>query len=193
MSVCEYAIGIFGSLRKPVHYLHNLSLFSSVPPSTDPEKLRTERISTRFFIMSFVLALTILLVYASTFKTVKTITVHTSSLSQNQFLFSQYQQSLSFPCSHISTDYQSFIDINHSLHQVCSSIYVTDQWIGYLGVILELIVLWNSDFRITGRQQVQALQSICLLAVDWSKGSLAQFHSNNYVSFLASSSELFRS
>ena len=90
LSVCRFSTGIYTNLRKPGRYLLDLNQFPSTPFSTNPRKLRIQRISTVAVIFSFVLALGVLLLNASTVKNSKTIIVQTSDLNQCQYLYSRY-------------------------------------------------------------------------------------------------------
>ena len=96
------------------------------------------------------------------------------------------------PCTKISVTYHTFIHVNHSLHQICSSVYVTDQWINYILNSLSQ-VYWADDFRILGLQQFRVLAALCQQAEDVIAASLSQFYSNYYVSAVATSVALLRS
>ena len=110
-------------------FCQNFNLFPSVPPSTDEHQLRTQRISTRLFILVLILSITILLLYSSLANITKTITVPTPSLAQYSHLYSKHSPTLACPCTHISINYGLFLDIKYTLHQVCRSFFVTDEWI----------------------------------------------------------------
>ena len=105
------------------NYCLKLNWFPSVPPSTDEHQLRTQRISTRLFILVLILSITILLLYSSLANVTKTITVPTPSPAQYSQLYSKYSPTLACPCTHISINYGLFLDINYTLHQVCRSFF----------------------------------------------------------------------
>ena len=121
-----------GYWQKCKQFCQNLNLFPSAPPSTDDHELRSQRISTRLFIFLLILALTILLSYTSLTTVTKTISVHKPSLTEYSQLYSKHSQSLICPCTQISVSYEKFIHVEYTLHQVCNSIYVTDDWILHL-------------------------------------------------------------
>ena len=108
-------------------------------------------------------------------------------------LYEQHRETLTCPCSQISNRHQSFITIDHSLHTVCSSVYITDQWIIELWSSIGNIVLYLSDFRFSGVQMFLALKSFCQLADESIKMSLDQFYFTGYVSAVVTSEELLQS
>jgi hypothetical protein len=118
--------------RELQQYLRNLNFFPSVPPSTDEYELQTQRISTRLFIIILSASLTILLLYTSLDKVTKMISVEEPTLTNYSQLYSTYSTALTCPCSKISVDYGKILDVNYTLHQVCSSIFVHRTWLKYL-------------------------------------------------------------
>ena len=175
-----------------IHYLTELNLFPSIPPSTNEDDLRPQRISTRIFVVSLCLSLTILLIYTSAINVTKTVTVEAPDFNRYKQLYEQYQQALVCPCKQISINYNTFLNINYTLHQVCSSYYVTDEWI---------LFFFNSnpgsifltDFRSTGRQIFLALKALCTLVGQTISTNLVQFYATNYVSAVAISTDTFKS
>ena len=161
--------------------LRHLNLLPSIPPSTDQYQLTTQIISTRLFIITLILSLTILIIYTSAVTTIKTITINAPTLDQYSNLYINYSQSLACPCTKISITYDQLVHVNYALHQVCSSGFVSDGWLNYIfqswvtGLILR-------DFRMIGRLQFQALQSLCRLVNDTISNSLTRFYASQYVS-----------
>lgn len=164
-------------------YLNDFNLFPSVPPSDDAFILRTQRLSTRIYIALFSLCISILLVYTSAISTMQTIDIQNPNLTEYKNLYQKYPQTLSCPCSKISTSYKTFIDITFSFHPICSSIFVTEQWIGAISSSSPMNFRCN-DFRWLGPNILQALKGHCDLANQTIADSLLQFHSNEYVNSL---------
>ena len=129
-------VGAIGSIYTWIHqiidYAYTFNLFPSNPPSDDIYDLRTQRISTRVFMVVFFLSFYILLIYASTTKDIKTITISHPDLQQYHRLYSKYPQTLTCSCSQISVNFGSFITIDYSLHHICNSFFVSDAWIMFL-------------------------------------------------------------
>jgi hypothetical protein len=180
--------------RKLKEYLRNLNLFPSVTPSSDEYELETQRISTRLFIIIFLVSLTNLLLYTALSKVTKTVTVGQPTLVEYTYLNSSYSESLTCPCSKISISYRNFLDVDYTQHQVCSSIFVDQAWIEYLwSGLLIANVDYGGDFRRTGPYAFQALRAICDLIKDTISDQLIRFYSNQYVTASVVPQTLFES
>ncbi|CAF3062667.1 unnamed protein product, partial [Rotaria sp. Silwood2] len=84
--------------RIVIQHLTELNVFPSIPRSTNMDELRTQRISTRVFIVSLMLSLTILIIYTSAVSVTKTVTIQTPDINQYKQLYERYQKTLSCPC-----------------------------------------------------------------------------------------------
>ncbi len=174
------------------YFLTTFNIFPSVPPSTDQYELHTQRISTKLFFVIFIISSVILLVYNSLIIIRKTNKVETPSLADYIDLNSTYSQTLACSCSDISINYGKFIQIKYTLHQVCSSIFVSQPWFEYLANTLQN-ELNSSDFRVTGKFAFQALRSFCELINVTILDNQMQFYSNQYVSTLLIPHQLLNS
>ncbi len=169
------------------HYLTTLNIFPSVSTSTDEYELNTQRISTRLFLFIFIASLIILLFYNSLIMVQKTVKVETPSFTEysDLNLNSAYNETLTCSCSKISINYGKFIRIEYTLHQVCSSIFVSQPWFKCLENIPENLVqfgLPSLDFRASGKIAFQTLRSFCELINSTILDNRIQFYSNQYVS-----------
>jgi hypothetical protein len=176
-----------------IHQLRDFNLFPSIPPSNNQQDLRAQRLSTRIFIVSLSLSLTILLIYTSAVDVTKTVTVQAPDFNRYQQLYQQHQQALVCPCKQISINYNTFLNITYSLHQVCSSYYVTDEWISIFIENPNFQYLAAKDFLLTGTQTFQALKALCSLVEQTISISLVQFYATGYVSAVVIPTDLFRS
>jgi hypothetical protein len=172
--------------------IQNLNCFPSVPPSTDKHELRTQRTTTRLLIFLFILAMTILLLYTSLTKITKAVNVETPSLVEYSHLYSIYSQALTCPCSKIAINYDTFLEVEYTLHQVCTSTFVNQNWIDQF-TKNENVWLYADDFRMTSPHTLQALQTFCDLINRAVFYGLIQFYSHQYVSASVISLELFQS
>jgi hypothetical protein len=169
--LCEQIRLLFPKLK---HYLLNFNVFPSVPPSTDEHELRNQRISTRIFIVLLILSTAILLLYTSLVTVTKTINVQTPNLEKYSQLYSTYSRTLTCPCTKISVDYGKFLRIEHTLHQVCSSIFSAN------------------DFRWISPSAFRTLMTLCDLINSTISDSLTQFYSNQYISASITPPEIFK-
>ena len=182
---------IYGFFWKAIHFAIDFNIFPSVPPSTDVYKLYTQRISTRVFIFSFLFAFLILLIYTSTITTARTITVPTPNLNQYHRLATLFPSTLTCSCLEISIKYETFIDMNPSLHQVCESVYITTEWLQYISARRSSVL--SDDFRGVGMFLFQALSSLCQLVNDTIRNNLKHFYSLTYITAIVPTEKLFES
>ncbi len=178
--------------QKSKVFLQNFNLFPSIPPSIDEHQLRQERISTRLFLFLLISSLTILLLYTSLINVTQTVSVKGPTIIQYSQLYSTYSQTLTCPCSKISINYNTFIQINYTLHQVCNSIFVTKYWIDYLATSIGSAITYFDDFRTTGTLTFQALSAFCELINQTIVNRLIEFYSTQYVSASVTSPQLFQ-
>ncbi|CAF3741606.1 unnamed protein product [Adineta steineri] len=184
---------IFSLIQKLKRFPKSLNLFQSIPPSTDEHDLRTQILSTRLFIFLLTLCLIILLVYNSLISVIRTDILKTPSYQKYEELYSKYPKTLTCPCKTIRINYTDILHINYTLHQVCTSIFVTKDWIDYLTYTGEFNTIYGDDFRSNGRFTFQALAAFCELANRTVSNSLAEFLLNMYISATVTPLELFQS
>ncbi|UJR18938.1 hypothetical protein I4U23_022068 [Adineta vaga] len=174
-------------------FLVNFNLFKSIPPSTNDYQLRNEIISTRLFILLLCISLTISTLYTSLITNMKTIKILTPSYIDYLQLYSTHSQTLSCPCQTISINYEKIVYIDYTLHQLCSSIFVSDQWIDYLNTASRGIEVDYQVFPAIGTYSFQALRGFCQLINQTILGGLVRFNSNQYISGSVISKDLFQS
>ena len=177
-------------IRIGLQYLHDLNFFKSPTLGDNQEDIRYQRLSTRVLIITFILLLTILVVYNFTLINVTTINVRTPTFDQYNHLHASHPQTLTCPCSEVSISRRLFLNVTYSLHPICSSIFVTEEWISYLGNVW--IKIWLDDFRHVGPLLFQGIRSLCQLAQVTIDNSLKEFQTTNFVSAFAISEVIFR-
>ncbi|CAF1082825.1 unnamed protein product [Adineta ricciae] len=170
------------TLREIVKKLQKFNLYPSIPPSTDEYQLRTERITTRVFIILLTLSLFIILLYHSLIKITKTDVHKTPTLEKYERFYSLYPNTLTCPCKNILVPYAEIVEIKYSLHEVCSSDLVTQRWFQYLLNSRDESRTYENDFRSTGSFTFQALGGLCQLANQTIADSYSQFLLNQYIS-----------
>ncbi|CAF3731251.1 unnamed protein product [Adineta steineri] len=163
-----------------------------MPPSTDEYKLRTQRISTRLYILLLILSSTILLLYTSLENVTMTVNIATPTLTKYERLYSEYSQTLTCPCQHISINYEKFLSIEYTFHQVCTSFFITNDWISYIDVPPTGYYV-SGDFRVTGPYQFGTLRAFCELINSTMSYRLIQFSSQQYITAFVTPLQLFQS
>ncbi|CAF1143926.1 unnamed protein product [Adineta steineri] len=162
--------------------VQNFNIFPSIPPSTDEHQLRNQRISTRIFIILLTLSLTVLILYTSLINTTQTFDINSPTIVKYSQLYSTYPQTLTCACTQVSVNYDKFIQVNYTLHQICTSIFVQDNWISYLNNASATALFFTDDFRASGSLIFQGLNAFCQLSNQTISNRLTQFYSSQYVS-----------
>jgi hypothetical protein len=179
--------------QKSKLFFRNLNLFPSIPPTTDEYQLRNQRISTRLFIFVLTISLCILLLYTSLINITQTVNVKSPSTEEYSQLYNLQGQRLTCDCTQISINYQKFIQIQYTFHQVCYSDFVTQVWIDYLATLPGNSGIFYDTFRALSTFAFQALNTLCILVNETISNDLVQFYSNQYVSAFMTPSDVFQS
>ena len=115
----------------------------------------------------------------------KSITVQSDkpSLSAYQQLSASYSDTLQCSCSHISIPYQSFLIIKPRFHQICSSEFVSEDWINYIykrdGLVYQYL---STDYRSSSTGQFVLLASLCKLSKETINITLSQLLLSDFIS-----------
>ena len=173
--------------------MQNLNLFKSIPPSTVECQLRNEIIATRLFLFLLLFSLIILLLYTTLITVTKTMNVDAPSFEEYLTLYATQFQTLTCACSKISIGYGEILHVNYTFHQVCSSAFVTDDWINYVFNSREEDQFLTLAFIETCIDAFQALKGLCELINQTLSDSLTQFYFVQYVSASVTSSDLLQS
>ena len=190
MSITAYVPEVWQRVRS---YCQNLNFFPSVPPATDNHQLRNERLSTILFISLLIGSLTILLLYTSLVDVTQSIIIKSPSFPDYAQLYLDHTQTLTCACTKISISYEKFLHVQYTLHQVCTSVFVTQYWIDSLVPLHEKWWMVNPDFRVVGLPAFQGLSAFCALVNQTILSRLIQFYSTQYVTASLSPSNVFQS
>lgn len=175
------------------HRLRNLNLFPVVPPSTDQREILKQRTSTRVFIVLFVAVVIIVGGYISLVTVTKTVVVPFPNLQEYSSLHSAYSHSLICPCSQISINYDAFLHLRYTLHQICTSIFVSSRWYTHLYQILARMVMFQNDVRQAIPYIFQALEVFCEISNRTISTNLNIFFSTPFVTATVTPLHLFQS
>jgi len=131
--------------------------------------------------------LIILIIYTAILPQTVTTTVDLPSVEQYEQLKLQYSDTLTCECSPISIELKSFIELIPKYHQVCSSVYITDEWRRYLVSYItsfppDIPFPHTNDFRlITGPSFFNVLETFCKIIHEIIENRLKLFESTGYV------------
>ncbi|CAF3276783.1 unnamed protein product [Rotaria sp. Silwood2] len=144
-------------------------------------------LATRIYIVLFALSVLILLIFTGTSAQTRVVTVSSPSLTTFEQLSTDYPSTLSCPCSQISIPYDRFLAFSPEYHQVCSSKFVSDEWILSLFSVT-ISDNYPLDFRLISSSQFQVLALFCRTANTTVLDAIEQFLSSEMIS----SNTLFR-
>ena len=173
-------------------HLQDFNIFQSAPPTMHPDELRSQIISTRIFISMMIICVYILLIYTSTLKLPKLVIEPTPTLDRYKFLHEWYFQTLTCPCKDTAIEQGHMLRIDYTLHQVCSSFLVSEDWLDFLkdvrrwydnvGAVINLLNFHQKDLRIFISLIFRGLISLCKLAIEAIEYNIKQAYASRYTS-----------
>ncbi|UJR17612.1 hypothetical protein I4U23_004508 [Adineta vaga] len=132
--------------------------------SEDPAiVLKQQKCKTWLYIVLLTVCLYVL--FYGTLIKIESETVIISNVTPDVFykLYSEHGQTLSCPCSTITIPYKNFVSNNVTIHPVCSSAFVSKEWIQRLYFAnASRYGIW--DFRKVAYSQFELLSRLCLLS-----------------------------
>ena len=108
-----------------------------------------------------------------------TVSVSKPSLDTYDDLQKLHSDTLRCPCTSINILYQTFISLFPVFHQVCSSDFVTDQWLQILGNSYAFEI--NIDWRNRAFSQFQLLSNLCQFAEQTVNEAIRRFLVGSFV------------
>ncbi|CAF4621706.1 unnamed protein product [Rotaria sp. Silwood1] len=131
--------------------------------------------------------------YTSLVKVTKTVNIDVSTFEKYSQLYSIHSQALTCPCTTISIDYKTFLNVEYTFHQICSSIYITNDWINYIAPSFDNQPYYPPNFLWTSTNTFRGLSAFCELTNKTISKSLNRFYSNQYISAVVTPSYVFES
>ena len=156
-----------------------LNLFERQP--NNAHFVRSQQIATRVYVFVLIVAINLLSFYTLLSKEAYQITVMKPSEAQYKHLRDTHPDSLSCPCSNISIPYSEFIMIGANYHQLCSSDFVSWQWIDFNINAERFPFLYHLDYRRNAAFQFQLLATLCKWAKQTINSSLDVFLQTPFV------------
>ncbi|CAF1529656.1 unnamed protein product [Adineta ricciae] len=167
--------------------LINLNLFRT--KTTNTSTIKKQLYTTRFYLAISMITFAILLSYVLTNEKSINVKVELNNLNEYNVLLSKYSTTLNCPCSDISITYDQFIKMSPSYHQICSSDFVTQQWIEFLYTENRT---YEKSFYAVASAQFQILSSLCKQVQETVNNSLVLFYATKLTSDQLISSNLFQ-
>ncbi|CAF1191491.1 unnamed protein product [Adineta ricciae] len=184
LNVCEKSRQFGQWIKSTFLYLN---LFQT--KSRNVRVVRRQRLTTKFYLVILWLSLVILFFYTSFTHVSTSSSVRLPSRNHYENLDKIYSTALNCPCSRISIDYDEFIQIHPSYHQICYSNFTNRQW--FNGLFNKSRQIRN-NFHSIGSIYFPAILFLCELVQTTVNTSLAQLYARKFLSIQLISSKLFQ-
>ncbi|CAF2742866.1 unnamed protein product [Rotaria sp. Silwood2] len=136
----------------------SLNLYNT--KSTNLIITRREIFSTRLFLITFAISLSIITIYNALTIHVRIETVKQPTQIEYEKLYKKYSNTLQCSCTQISIPYDTFLQVTPLFHQVCSSDFVSQQWIDFT-FDNTTSTMWPMDVRTSMSSMWQLLAALC--------------------------------
>ncbi|UJR19439.1 hypothetical protein I4U23_022569 [Adineta vaga] len=113
--------------------MKKLNLFEKYDSSRkDPYELQTSQIITRIYLILLCLTMCILIIYVSTITRTQIFIIKKPSQKTFESLYSKYSDTMKCLCKQISIPYDNFISLSPKYHPICSSLFLSPEWVSSL-------------------------------------------------------------
>ena len=173
--------------------IQTFNLFKDIE-KTEEEDLKSQRISTWIFLILLFLSIFSILAYASLSNVTKTIVIQKPKITAYKELQSKYPNTLVCPCQQVLNEYSTFIiSFTAKFHQICSSDFVSEQWLNYVNYRLlpQIEYHYVFDFRHSAYSFFQMLSTLCILVSQTINDQLIPFYSTTLLTENVVSEETF--
>ncbi|CAF4233305.1 unnamed protein product, partial [Adineta steineri] len=170
---------LWQSLYRIVHNKWNTgNIFDS--QSVDPFIIRRGILSTRLYSILVIISLITLITYTSLSNRIENKTVILPSQSIYEDLQKKYTGSLQCSCTQVSIPCGNFVQTSPLFHQVCSSNFISQQWINFI-FQTNSISIWSIDVRTSLSAMWQLIRAFCQSSINIITDALNQFNSSPLV------------
>ena len=169
---------IFDTVRSIKRQMLELNLFTE---EADASHLRIALISTRVYVVLFTMAIVVLAAYSSLVGQTRMVTIRNPSRAMYEHLQDEYPNSLACPCEQITMPYGAFVSVSVDQHPLCSSRFVSDEWIRVL-FDPNITILPGIEFRSTAYGHFCLLAAFCSIAKRAVNGALDDFYADTLLS-----------
>ncbi|UJR18485.1 hypothetical protein I4U23_005391 [Adineta vaga] len=157
------------------------------------QHIRYQCYATRLYIVLIIILMLILTVYNATKRSIQSKTILNPTQSQYIQLYQQYPHTFICPCSSISMSYSTFITIEPQYHQLCSSYFISTQWMDYIEMISGNIFVSDNDYRMNAPFHFNSLAMFCQQAKQSINESSETFLQTKFVTSQLLSQQTFQS
>jgi hypothetical protein len=163
--------------RKIKKHIAEWNSFEDLACRSNPFHLRTAIISTRVYVALLTVSVTIIIAFLSLGNESKVNIIQNPSQASYEDLLHKYATSLSCPCSRVTVPYLNFTWTTVEYHPVCSSVFVSQEWIDRL-FTPNIGRIYQGDFHALASSLFQLLAAFCSHAKRSVNDALDDFHSD---------------
>ncbi|CAF0761016.1 unnamed protein product [Adineta steineri] len=172
--------------------LIELNLFKNRISSQDEHILRQQRYTTRIYLILLSLALIILILLI----TLQPQTIHIIEKSPNltdfDRLYHQYPLTLRCSCQNTTIEKKLITNIKPEYHEVCTSDFISSEWINLQFLQLSSSLLITRDIRYQSQFHFQLLSTLCSIANQTIQDSLQSFYRTKLITNHVLPREIFQ-
>ncbi|CAF3962162.1 unnamed protein product [Rotaria sp. Silwood1] len=170
---------------------NKITTFNLFPDRVDDDenRIREQRYASRLYLVLLCVSVLVLIIITSLSPQYNTCTIEFPTITIYKELQSRFPNTLTCPCSQVNIPYGRFIQLYPSFHQVCSSVFITEQWIAML--FPWSYITHYEDFRVQAAGQFQLLQSFCALAEQTVVTALQDFATSEFITANVISAAVF--
>ena len=172
--------------------IREFNLFNGVSQSQDANVLQQQRYTTRVYLILLVLAVMSLTLITSTRLQTNRVIIKLPSLKDFIQLYYQYPRTINCPCSQTAVERQLISHIKPQYHEVCSSEFVSSNWINAQFVQSSPWGLVTRDIRYQSQFHFQLLATLCQMANQTIQDSLQSYYRTKLITSQALSPKSFQ-
>ena len=152
-----------------------------------------QRYSTRVYLILLFTGLSILILFTSLRMQTITVTITMPTLTEFIDLYDKYPLTLNCPCNQTTMKYNQFIlYIKPQYHEICSSEFVSPNWINVKFIKSPSTTIFIHDIRSQSQTHFQLLSTLCHAANQTVEDNLELFYQTEFVSQQVLSRESFQ-
>ncbi|CAF1383603.1 unnamed protein product [Adineta steineri] len=155
----------------------------------NPLIIRREILSTRLYIVLIIISLITLTTYTSISHRIENKTVILPSQFIYENLQNKYGNSLQCSYTRISIPYGNFVQTSPLFHQVCSSDFISQQWINFIFQTYSTFI-WPIDVRTSLSAMWQLIRTFCQSSINITTDALNQFDNSLLINTMLLTEEL---
>ena len=141
------------------------NLFENARIRTDPFELTTSLIATRIYLLLLGLSVMTLIGFSASRMRIESVTIRNLSAENYESLYQNYPMVLHCPCSQVAIPYGSFVSLSPTYHPVCSSLFISPEWINSIVGTVNLNFAYSYiDFHVVGQAFFTTVATLCSLS-----------------------------